>query len=68
MMDRCRPEAASTDYTVQASAVVIATAGMSALSGFGAAHLGYAGNFFASAALAVLALVVVGWIAPAREA
>ena len=64
MMDRCRPEAASTDYTVQASAVVVATGGMSALSGFSAAQLGYAGHFFASAVLAVGALAVVRWIAP----
>lgn len=68
MMDRCRPEAASTDYTVQASAVVIATGGMSALSGYSAAQLGYTGHFFASAAVALLALAAVGWIAPARGA
>lgn len=64
MMDRCRAGTASTDYTVQASAVVIATGAASALAGFGAAELGYAGHFFGCAALAAAAIAVVPWLVP----
>ncbi|MBZ4416775.1 MFS transporter [Myxococcus sp. RHSTA-1-4] len=53
MMDACRPEHAATDYTVQASLVVIATGGAAAVSGFSAKALGYSGHFALSAALCV---------------
>ncbi|HNC98726.1 MAG TPA: MFS transporter, partial [Myxococcota bacterium] len=45
MMDRCRPKFEATDYTVQASAVVFATGGASAISGVVAEKLGYVGHF-----------------------
>jgi RhtX/FptX family siderophore transporter len=51
MMDACRPEHAATDYTVQASLVVLATGGAAAASGFSAAALGYSAHFALSAAL-----------------
>lgn len=60
MMDASRLERAATDYTVQASLVVIATGGASALSGFTAAALGYAGHFALGAALSGLA-VLYAW-------
>jgi predicted MFS family arabinose efflux permease len=59
MMDWCAPASAATDYTVQASAVVIATGVASALAGFSAQRLGYAGHFGLAAALAAAALAVV---------
>jgi len=52
MMDWCSREASATDYTVQASAVVIATGGASALAGFSAQGFGYFAHFWLSAALA----------------
>lgn len=64
MMDRCHPETASTDYTVQASVVVISTGAASALAGYSASALGYAGHFVGCAALASLAVVVVPWLVP----
>lgn len=67
MMDRCTPSSASTDYTVQASAVVIATGTASALAGFSASSLGYSAHFLASAGLAALAIFVVPWLAPKHE-
>ncbi|WP_163777564.1 MFS transporter [Myxococcus vastator] len=51
MMDACRPEHAATDYTVQASLVVLATGAAAALSGFSAQALGYAGHFTLAAFL-----------------
>lgn len=66
MMDRCRPAAASTDYTAQASAVVVATGAAAALAGYGAANLGYAGHFAMCALFAALAPLVVPWLAPSE--
>lgn len=60
MMDACRPEAAATDYTLQACAVVLASGLAAALSGVLAEALGYAGLFGLSAALAFAAAVWVG--------
>ena len=42
MMDRCRPDQAGTDYTIQASIVVCTQIGMASLSGFVAEAMGYA--------------------------
>jgi RhtX/FptX family siderophore transporter len=56
MMDVCG-EAAATDYTLQASVVVIATGLAATLSGFVAARLGYAGHFALAAALSALGLL-----------
>lgn len=54
MMDVCRPAAAGTDYTLQASAVVIASSLAGMLGGFVAARWGYSGNFLAASILALL--------------
>lgn len=59
MMDACRPHAAGTDYTAQASVVVLATGLGAGLSGFSAGQLGYAGHYALAAALSLLALVPV---------
>lgn len=59
MMDAARPHAAGTDYTAQASVVVLSTGLASALSGFSAHALGYAGHFLLAAALCLLALIPV---------
>ncbi len=59
MMDVCRPDEAGTDYTVQASFVVIATGTASLLSGFSAAALGYGGHFLAAAGLSAAGVIAV---------
>jgi len=64
MMDWSRAETGGTDYTVQASAVVIATSLASTISGFSAAALGYAGHFAVAAALCAAAVVVVAALFP----
>jgi len=61
MMDAARSHAAGSDYTVQASVVVMATGLGSALSGFSAQALGYAGHFALAALLCLLGLVPVVW-------
>ena len=58
MMDACDPEAAATDYTLQACVVVLATGGASALSGVVAERLTYAGLFALAAVLAVVGTLV----------
>jgi len=62
MMDWSRPAASGTDYTVQASAVVIATGVSSMLGGVSAQVLGYGAHFGLSALLAAGAVfAVVAW-------
>ncbi|MBT3222822.1 MAG: MFS transporter, partial [Proteobacteria bacterium] len=56
MMDWCRPGANATDYTIQASLVVIATGVAATLSGFSAEALGFAGHFSLAALLAGIAV------------
>ncbi|WP_224364634.1 MFS transporter [Hyalangium versicolor] len=59
MMAKSRPEYAGTDYTVQASLVVIATGSAAAVSGYTAQALGYAGHFLLAAALCAVGVVFV---------
>ncbi|MCB9681038.1 MAG: MFS transporter [Alphaproteobacteria bacterium] len=59
MMDASRPAHGATDYTLQASIVVVASMLGAGLSGYGAAHLGYAGLFALGAGLAAVAPVLV---------
>ncbi len=61
MMDSARPHAAGSDYTAQASVVVLATGLGSALSGVSATALGYAGHFALAAVLCLLGLWPVVW-------
>jgi PAT family beta-lactamase induction signal transducer AmpG len=60
MMEMCRPEHAASDYTVQASLVVVATGAAAAVSGFIAQAFGYAWHFTLSAAVCAVA---VAWVA-----
>ena len=53
MMDLCDPDSAATDYTVQASVVVIAKIAAATASGFVAQALGYLHNFTISALLSL---------------
>jgi len=59
MMESCRKDHAATDYTVQASVVVVASGLAAALSGFSAKHLGYAGHFTLAGVLAAFAVVFI---------
>jgi predicted MFS family arabinose efflux permease len=59
MMDWSSAGSGATDYTVQASFVVIATGVASALAGFSAQALGYSWHFFVSAVLAFASVLVV---------
>lgn len=63
MMDASRPAAAATDYTLQASVVVLATGAASALSGLSAAALGYAGHFALAGLLCLAGLGALPWLA-----
>lgn len=64
MMDRCRDTHAGTDYTVQASLVVITTGVIAALSGLSAQALGYTGHFLAAAALSAIAVAIAARATP----
>ncbi|MFO0727496.1 MAG: MFS transporter [Myxococcota bacterium] len=63
MMDFCDVRTSATDYTVQASAVVIATGAASSASGFIASRFGYATHFDIATVVAALALlpVIFAW-------
>ncbi len=60
MMDESAPETAATDFTLQQSLAAIGPLAGTALSGFSAARLGYAGHYVLCAAisLATVALLV----------
>jgi PAT family beta-lactamase induction signal transducer AmpG len=57
MMDVCRPGWAATDYTVQASLVVVATGAAGALGGYVAVNAGYPGLFALTTGL-----TLAGWL------
>ncbi|HEY4178492.1 MAG TPA: MFS transporter [Kofleriaceae bacterium] len=59
MMDWCRPEHGGADYSVQASAQVIAIGVAPLISGVSAQVLGYAGHFALSVVLCAAAVVAV---------
>jgi MFS transporter, PAT family, beta-lactamase induction signal transducer AmpG len=64
MMDRCRPDHAGADYTLQACIVVIATGVAQATSGFIAQYTGWPAHFLLSAALSLLGLVAITALLP----
>ncbi len=64
MMDWSRREASATDYTIQASTVVIATGVATTLSGVIADAVGYAVHFGLSAAMGVIAVAAVVLLFP----
>ncbi|MFT3699136.1 MAG: MFS transporter [Kofleriaceae bacterium] len=66
MMDWSRPEASGTDYTVQASAVVISTGIAGMLGGVSAQLLGYGGHFIFTAVLCAGAVIATLALFPMR--
>src|SRR5262249_3713951 len=64
MMDWTASDTAATDYTIQASVVVIATGAAASLSGFSAHRLGYGVHFAVAGALAILAPLLVNALFP----
>jgi predicted MFS family arabinose efflux permease len=64
MMDWCRPIVGATDYTVQASAVVIATGLATLASGRMAEALGYTKHFIAAGAIGAIATLIAIAIYP----
>ncbi len=62
MMDFSRPERAATDYTVQASAFVVASGVAQMLSGFFAEPFGYLAHFSAATVLAAAAVPAALWL------
>jgi MFS family permease len=67
MMDWCAQESTATDYTVQASAVVIATGLASSVSGYSAQLLGYDGHFLLAALLTAASVLAVAILFPSTE-
>ncbi len=67
MMDWCRRECSATDYTIQASLVVISTGAASALSGFSAGLLGYKGHFITATFVAFMAVIAVVTLFPSKR-
>ena len=61
MMDRSHSTTAASDYTFQASTVVLGTGAAAALSGFGAHALGYGGLFAICSAAAVGSTALAVW-------
>lgn len=64
MMDWCSRESSATDYTVQASAVVIATGAAGSLGGFSAQALGYFGHFCLATLLSLVAVAAAQRLFP----
>ncbi len=58
MMDRCRETHAGTDYTVQASIVLIGAGVVSGFSGVSAHALGYTGHFVVATLLSATAVLI----------
>lgn len=67
MMQACRKEHAGTDYTVQASFVVIATGLSATISGFFAKALGYANYFILGAIFAAMTVPFLLLLFPKEE-
>ncbi len=67
MMDWSRRETSATDYTVQASAIVLANGAAATVSGYSAAAFGYAGHFAIATAIGALSLVPVLFAFPEPE-
>jgi len=59
MMDMCRPDHAASDYTLQASVVVIENLIAAGMSGYSAVAFGYAGHFAISALLSLMGVYAI---------
>lgn len=66
MMDWSSKESAATDYSIQASAVVVATLLASSLSGLSANAFGYPCHFVIATVFACVSVAVVLWTFPAN--
>jgi RhtX/FptX family siderophore transporter len=62
MMDFCAEGSSATDYTVQASAVVIATGFAASVSGYSAQRFGYYGHFLGAIVISLVAVAAAGAI------
>jgi len=62
MMDASRPESGATDYTVQASVVVVAAGLSGSLGGFCVSSLGWVPFFLAVAGLTLVGLAAAAWL------
>ena len=62
MMDVCRVESGGTDYTVQASAVVISAGSSHVAAGWAAEIFGYDGNILIGTTLSLMGALVFGFI------
>lgn len=62
MMDASSRSSSATDYTTQASAIVLATGVASILGGFSAARLGYSVHFLLAAAFCLTGAIVAGML------
>lgn len=62
MMDRCRKRHSASDYTIQASIVVISQTSASAISGISAETFGYRQHFLMIALLGFLAWAIIWWL------
>jgi MFS transporter, PAT family, beta-lactamase induction signal transducer AmpG len=67
MMDWSSARSSGSDYTVQASAVVIASGAAGAAAGFSAQALGYFAHFGLASGLAFASLLVVSWCFPPKQ-
>ena len=67
MMDWCHPRSAATDYTVQASTVVIATGLTSTFSGYLADAVGYPVHFATAGALTLVGTAMAGALFPTNH-
>jgi len=66
MMDAARPERAATDYTLQASVVVVTTGVGALLAGVLADRAGYVTHFGVAALLSLLGVAVAAYASPKR--
>lgn len=64
MMDWCSERSSASDYTLQASFVVIATGAASSLSGFSAAAFGYSRHFLLAGVVSLLGMVIAALLFP----
>lgn len=66
-MDKCRPEAPGTDYTVQNSLAVLGSIVAAALSGVVAKAVGYRGVFGLSLALSIISVLIIAKVSNFTE-
>ncbi|HEY6725675.1 MAG TPA: hypothetical protein VI197_16690, partial [Polyangiaceae bacterium] len=68
MMQWCRAGHEGSDYTLQASLVVVSTGLAHALAGVSAHHFGYAAHFAIATLATLAATLITGWVFPRLSA